>query len=115
MYKNHENLPAYHGIIHEKYFTFVSGFLIYRIHRNIKVSPNLAKYLLYIVMICYGFYWYDITSEDQYYYKQRINNVLFGAILILDIESKHENLVAKALSFRPITFLGEVSFSMYLV
>ncbi len=40
---------------------------------------------------------------------------LVGALFILEIETKHDNYIAKAFSLRPIKTLGEISFSMYLV
>ncbi len=115
IYRDHENILYPFDFFYAKMFPFIFGILIYRIHKHIKLSPHIAKNLLYIATMCYAFYWYEITSYTKIGYLNALNKVLFGAILILDNESKHDNLIAKALSFRPITFLGDISFSMYLV
>ncbi len=116
IYREHENyLYVNDEFFYSRIFHFIFGILTYRIHKHIKISPNIAKNLLYIVAICYAYYWYEITSYTKLGYLDQLNKVLFGIILILDIESKHDNLLAKLLSFRPITFLGDISFSLYLV
>ncbi len=94
---------------------YLSGILLCLVHRDLKINPLLSKYLFYSITICYAFYWYKIITVMPWLYLRNYNLPLIGAILMLDIETKHENYVAKVFSIRPISFLGDISFSMYLV
>ncbi len=87
---------------------FIMGILIYNIYKDEKYRKVAAK-LLYpalMILIASSFIKNEIVTGFM---------VLSYCLIILSLASNSDSLISKCLSVRPLVYLGEISYSTYLV
>jgi peptidoglycan/LPS O-acetylase OafA/YrhL len=99
-------------------FTFLSGVFLSFIHHNIKDSKLIAS--RFRASICE----ISVIIISTAYFLLTLENMIFSSIffmyglplaLLILIFSLQRGIISKFLSLKPIVYLGEISFSIYMV
>ena len=92
-------------------FEFMFGFLIYPLHKKIKLSNIISVILLIISISIIALFGYDIGDYDSY--KRVLTFGLPSGLILLSLLNLENN---NAISFPKITLtLGDASYALYLI